>query len=55
MENATNITSESNQYPLIWFKIHYSTIGPKVCVTTLVITHVEPDGTRGCNLEVCQL
>jgi len=41
MENATNITFKSNQYPLVWFKMHYSTIGPRVCVTTLAIAHVE--------------
>jgi hypothetical protein len=45
MENATNKTSESNQYPLIWFIIHYSTTRPRVCVIALAITYVEPNGT----------
>jgi hypothetical protein len=45
MDNATNKTSESNQYFLIWFIMHYSTTRPKVCVIALAITHVEPNGT----------
>lgn len=49
MENVVDKAFESNQYPLVLLKMHCSTTGPKVCA------HVEANGIRVCNLEVCWL
>jgi hypothetical protein len=35
IENVANKALDNNKYPLVWFKMHYSTIGPKVFVTLL--------------------
>jgi hypothetical protein len=52
MENVANRTFKSNQYLLVWFRMHCSTTRPKVCGGTLAIAHVELNGIQVYNLEV---
>jgi hypothetical protein len=55
MEKFVNKTLENNQYPLVWFKMHYFTTRLRVSIIVSPIAHVEPKGTPDCNLEVCRL
>lgn len=54
IENATNEGSKSNLYFIIWFRIYYFTIRPRVFIMAFAITHIKLDETQICNLEVCQ-